>query len=144
MTRGAKRSTGGEYITQSGKCQSRFLCAWLQTFLLIQKGNRTNHLAHIKHSRVIAPLYDPGLYRIISVHNSHPAVTRLLERQVKWMVIIYVNLFWWQWEQDVPFPVFQWQIPCGSKTSSRPIFSLTWSTEWFWLFEHLLHTYLKQ
>lgn len=53
------------------------------------------------------------------------------------------HILWWQWEQDVPLPALQWLIPCGSRTSSRPIFSLTWSKEGFWLFLINATTYLK-
>lgn len=51
---------------------------------------------------------------------------------------------WWQREQDVPLPALQWLIPCGRRAGSRPIFSLTSTKEGFWLFQHLIQTYLNQ
>lgn len=56
------------------------------------------------------------------------------DRQVQMNSDDLWQISWWQMEQDVPLPTLWWLIPCGSQTSSRPIFSLTSSREGLWLF----------
>lgn len=105
-------------------------------FNLIQDGNRTNHVAHIKQL-----VGDMMCFKCCSfVRSSYscaqqPSCCNPTSWEAGKMNGDNLHqIFWWQWEQDVPLPAFQWLIPCGSRTGSRPIFSPTWSKEGFWLF----------
>ena len=125
MTRGAKRATGGEHVTEK---MSEPLPVRV---FVIQRGNRTNPVAHIKHTGPSAG----GMTRFLScllVRSRYPFLFYLTSWEAgKMNGDNLCHILWWQWEQDVPLPALQWLIPCGSRTKSRPIFSLTWSKEGF-------------
>lgn len=131
-----KRSTGGEDVTSCRKCQSRRSVSVIHQRKMICATLREHRAICTRHGWVLlcSSITSNFLQKYFLRATASPRLHRLPERQMKGTLIIHGLIFSWQWEQDVPLPVFQGLIPSGSKTSSRPIFSFTRNHKGFGLF----------